>query len=135
MVSLWWSVSSAVLVTVGSLWWNRVNRPRRAVSHRHRAGLVGRSALDHVGVERPGQPDVLRDVCVPDVLWLLAGEGREAHARRAPEGQGRGLERAAREDGARYRGDAGLRAVGHVAEGRLSGTGFQTQGRPLRCST
>ena len=45
-------------------------------------------------VERPGQPHVVRDLGVPEALRLQPGEGREADARRAPQGQGDRLQRA-----------------------------------------
>ena len=52
-------------------------------------GRPARPALGDDRLERPGQPDVLRHLRVPDVLRLLQEEGREADAGGAPEGQGR----------------------------------------------
>ena len=77
-----------------------------------------RQAVGHDRLERPGQPDVLRDLRLPEPLRLPASQGDQADARRAREGQGGGVQRHPRGDGARRRGDARLRPVGDVQQDR-----------------
>ncbi|CAA9397230.1 MAG: ATP-dependent Clp protease adaptor protein ClpS, partial [uncultured Nocardioides sp.] len=78
---------------------------------------VPREALGHHRVGRPGQPDVLRDLRLPEVLRLRQGEGREADDGGPHRRQERGLHRHPRGDGARRAGHARVRPVGHHGEG------------------
>ena len=77
-----------------------------------RRGTRGRPGLGHHRLERPGEPHVIRDLGLPEALRLQPGEGREAHARRAPQGQGDRLQRRPGADGVRRDPAARLRAVG-----------------------
>ncbi|CAA9376713.1 MAG: ATP-dependent Clp protease adaptor protein ClpS, partial [uncultured Nocardioides sp.] len=101
--------------------WRRVrSKPRRGRPD----ALPGRDHLpgQAVGddrVERPGQPDVLRHLRLPEVLRLLRGEGPHADARGAQRRQVSGLDRVPRGDGARRAGDARVRSVGDDGEGEL----------------
>ncbi|CAA9395201.1 MAG: ATP-dependent Clp protease adaptor protein ClpS, partial [uncultured Nocardioides sp.] len=75
-----------------------------------------RQALGHHRVERPGEPDVLRQLRLPDLLRLHQGQVREADDGGA-RGRTVGREhRHARGDGARRAGDARVRPVGHHGE-------------------
>jgi cytochrome c oxidase assembly protein subunit 15 len=56
-------------------------------------GHRDRRPVDRPRLERPDQPDVVRDVRVPEALRLQPGEGDVAHAGRAPQGTGGGGER------------------------------------------
>ncbi|CAA9438664.1 MAG: ATP-dependent Clp protease adaptor protein ClpS, partial [uncultured Quadrisphaera sp.] len=78
-----------------------------------------RRPVGHDRLERPGEPHVLRRLRLPQPLRLPRGARRAAHARRPREGQGRGLDGHPRGDGARHRGHARLRALGHLPQGRL----------------
>src|SRR5947209_112801 len=70
-------------------------------------------------VERPGQPDVLCNLRIRARIRLSSPEGREADARRPPQGQGDSRERHPRGDGAQRRGAARLRPVGDGPPGYL----------------
>src|SRR5262245_26074204 len=70
-------------------------------------------------VERPHQPDGLRDIRVPEAVRLQPREGDEIDARRSPEGQGGRVERATREGRARCVPAARTRLVGHDAARRV----------------
>ncbi len=71
-----------------------------------------RHPVDDDGLERPGQPDVVRDARLPHLLRLPEARGRAPHAARARRGpRGRG-DRSARRDGAAHRGDARVRPLG-----------------------
>ena len=90
------------------------------------------SPVDHAGLERPGQPHVLRDVRLPDLLRLLAGQGREADAGRAPARAGRSSSTGPREE--MERDTEALQGYGLWAtfqKDELSGTRVQAQGRAV----
>src|SRR5215471_8482565 len=72
-------------------------------------------------LERPDQPHVLRHLRVPEGVRLRPAQGREAHARRAPQGQGGGVQRHPRGDGEGRRDPARLRPVGHGEPRPVSG--------------
>src|SRR4051794_16934624 len=69
--------------------------------------------MDRHRLERSHQPDELCDVRVPEAVRVLPGEGDGAHARRPPQGEGRRIERAAREGRARRLPPPRARAVGN----------------------
>ena len=72
----------------------RRGSPRRGRAPRHRRVAQHRPAVAGHRLERPHQPDVLRDLRVPEAVRLLEGEGDQADARRAPQGPGRRVVRA-----------------------------------------
>ncbi|CAA9364609.1 MAG: ATP-dependent Clp protease adaptor protein ClpS, partial [uncultured Nocardioidaceae bacterium] len=85
---------------------------------RARRPHCSRPALADGGLERPGQPDVVRHLRLPAVLRLLQEEGREEDARGPP---GRPVDRVVREsrgDGAGRAGDARVRPLGDPGEVR-----------------
>ena len=58
--------------------------------------VAGRRPVAGDRLERPGQPDVLRHLRAAEALRLSRAQGDRADARRAPQGQGRGVVRATR---------------------------------------
>src|SRR3954469_24691048 len=75
--------------------------------------------VDRDRLERPDQPHVLRHVRLPEALRLLAREGNAADAPGAQRGQGRRLERVAREGRARRSAPARARALGDDEAGLM----------------
>ena len=91
-----------------------VHRPSPSRSTRpRRGGRASRPALAGHRVERPDQPDVVRHLRVPEAVRLQPRQGHQAHARRAPQGPGRGQLRASRTGRARRLPAPRARAVGH----------------------
>src|SRR5207302_438045 len=71
-------------------------------------------------VERSDQPDVVRDVRLPEAVRLQPPEGHEADAGCASQGQGHRDQRAQGEGGDRHVPPAPARALGNDAAGRVS---------------
>src|SRR5439155_24273794 len=65
-------------------------------SLRRGGGRTG-APVDRDRLERSDQPDVVRDVRLPEAVRLQPREGGEAHDGRARQGESRGLERQPRE--------------------------------------
>src|SRR5205823_1583878 len=94
--------------------------PGRAHRDAGRRGGTGRRpALGDRRAQRPGQPDELRQLGIPETVRVQRGQGAQADARRAPQGAGDRLVRYPGEDGARRVAPARLWPVGH-GEPRLS---------------
>src|SRR5262245_10177561 len=78
---------------------------------------MARPPVDRGRLERPDQPDVLRDARLPEALRLQARQGDRAHAPGTRGGQGDRLERDAREGRARRRAPPRAWALGDAAPG------------------
>ena len=93
-----------------------------------RAGDRGphRPSTDPVGddrVERPGQPDELRLLRLPDLLRLRRKKAEKLMLEVHNDGKSVVVERVPRGDGARRPGDARVRPVGHDGEAGLMSEG------------
>src|SRR4051812_27793863 len=82
--------------------------------HHRRRGSRPRPAVGDDRLERPGQPDELRDLRAPGAVRVRRADGDHADAAGPPRGQGDRELRPARADGARHEPAARLRPVGQL---------------------
>src|SRR4051794_23105014 len=109
-------VSAATRPARGGLWGSRGRTAPAGPEPRHspRRGARPRPAVGHRRLERPGQPDDLRDLRAAGAVRLRRADRHEADAPGPPRGQGDRELRSAGAHGARHQPAARLRVVGQL---------------------